>query len=76
MRRNNGGVQRRPIDVGGRKPLHGAVAARAPAGNIAHGNSVGGTKRSGNDGAQITEQTDWVNLTKGMKECEYTYGFS
>ena len=58
MRRNNGGVQRRPIDVGGRKPLHGAVAARAPAGNIAHGNSVGGTKRSGNDGAQITEQTD------------------
>ena len=49
MRRDKSGVQRRPMDVGGKKPLHGAVAARAPAGNIAHGDGVRGTKRAGND---------------------------
>ena len=76
MRRNKGGVQRRPMDVGGKKSLHGTVAARAPAGDIAHGDVVGRTKRAGNDGAQIAEHGDGVDLTKGAKQCEYIHGFS
>ena len=75
MRRNKGGVQRRPMDVGGKKPLHGAVAVRAPAGNIAHGDGVGGTKCAGNDGTQLAAQGDRVDLTKGVKKCEYVHGF-
>jgi hypothetical protein len=76
MRRNKGGVQRRLMDVGGKKPLHGTVAARAPAGNIAHGDGVGCTKRTGNDVAQLPEHGDGVNLTKGAKQCEYIHSFS
>ena len=68
MRRNKSGVQRRPMDVGGKKPLHGTVAARAPAGNIAHGDVVWGTKCAGNDGTQLTEHGDGVDLTKGVKQ--------
>jgi hypothetical protein len=64
MRRNKGGVQRRPMDVGGKKPLPGAVAIRAPAGNITHGDVVGCTKRAGNDVAQLPEHGDGVDLTK------------
>ena len=76
MRRNKSGVQQRPIDVGGKKPLHGTVAARAPAGNIAHGDGVWGTKCAGNDDTQLTERSGRVNLTKWVKECEYIHGFS
>jgi len=76
MRRNKSGVQRRPMDVGGKKSLHGAVAIRAPAGNITHGDVVGRTKRAGNDVAQIAEHDDGVDLTKGAKQCEYIHGFS
>ena len=76
MRRNKSGVQRRPMDVGGKKPLHSTVAARAPAGNIAHGDGVGGTKCAGNDGAQIAEHGGGVDLTKGVKQCEDVHGFS
>ena len=76
MRRNKGGVQRRPMDVGGKKSLHGAVAIRAPAGDIAHGNVVGRTKRAGNDIAQLPEHGDGVDLTKGVKQCKYIHGFS
>jgi hypothetical protein len=76
MRRNKGGVQRRPMDVGGKKPLHGAVAVRAPAGNIAHGDGVGCTKRAGNDVAQLPEYGGGMDLTKGAKQCEYIHGFS
>jgi hypothetical protein len=64
------------MDVGGKKPLHRAVAIRAPAGNIAHGDVVGRTKRAGNDVAQLPEHGDGVDLTKGAKECEYIHGFS
>ena len=64
------------MDIGGKKPLYRAVAVRAPAGNIAHGNGVGCTKRASNDGAQLPEHGDGVNLTKGVKECEYIHGFS
>ena len=76
MRRNKSGVQRRPMDVGGKKSLHGAVALRAPAGNIAHGDGVGCTKRTGNDVAQLPEHGGGMDLTKGVKECEYVHGFS
>ncbi len=76
MRRNKGGVQRRPMDVGGKKSLHGAVAVCAPAGNIAHGDGVGCTKRAGYDVAQLPEHGDGVDLTKGAKQCEYIHGFS
>jgi hypothetical protein len=76
MRRDKGGVQRRPIDVGGKKSLHSAVAVRAPARNIAHGDSVGCTKCTGNDVAQLPEHGDGVDLTKGAKQCEYIHGFS
>jgi hypothetical protein len=44
-----------------KKPLYGAVAARALAGNIAHGDGVGCTKCSGNDGAQLAEHVaEWT----------------
>jgi hypothetical protein len=44
-----------------KKPLHGAVAARTPAGNIAHGDCVGLTKCAGNDGAQLAEPVaEWT----------------
>ena len=76
MRRNKSGVQRRPMDVGGKKSLHGTVAARAPAGNITHGDGVGRTKCAGNDGAQIAEHGGGVDLTKGVKQCEDVHGFS
>ena len=76
MRRNKGGVQRRPMDVGGKKSLHGTVTARTPAGNIAHGNVVWGTKCAGNDVAQLPEHGGGMDLTKGVKECEYIHGFS
>ena len=69
MRRDKGSVQRRPMDVGGKKPLHSAVVVRAPAGNIAHSDGVGCTKCAGNDGTQLLEQSDQVNLTKRGKEC-------
>jgi hypothetical protein len=76
MRRNKGGMQRRPVDVGGKKPLHGAVATRALAGNIGHGDGMWCTKRVGNDGAQLTERSGAVDLTKRVKECEDIDGFS
>ena len=76
MRRNKSGVQRRLMDVGGKKPLHGAVAIRAPAGDIAHGDVVGRTKRAGNDVAQLPEYGGGMDLTKGVKECEDVHGFS
>ena len=76
MRRDNGSVQRRPMDGRVEKLLHGAVAIRAPAGNIAHGNVVVRTKRAGNDFAQLPEYGGGMDLTKGVKECEYVHGFS
>ena len=76
MRRNKGGVQRRPMDGCIEKPLHCAVAIRAPAGDIAHGDVVGRTKRTGNDVAQLPEHGGGMDLTKGAKQCEYVHGFS
>jgi hypothetical protein len=58
------------------KPLHGAVAIRAPAGDIAHSDVVGRTKRTGNDVAQLPEHGGGMDLTKGAKQCEYIHGFS
>ena len=58
------------------KPLHCAVAIRAPAGDIAHGDVVGRTKRTGNDVAQLPEHGGGMDLTKGVKECECIHGFS
>ena len=75
MRRNKGGVQRRPMDVGGKKLLHGAVAIRAPAGDIAHGDGVGCTKRAGNDGAQLTERSGRVNLQKQRNSANISMAF-
>ena len=37
MRRDNGGMQRRLQDWSVKKPLHGALAARAPVVNNVHG---------------------------------------
>jgi hypothetical protein len=44
--------------------------------NIAHGDGVGYTKCASNDDTQLTERSGRVNLTKGVKECEYIHGFS
>ncbi len=63
-------MQRQPMDVGGRKTLHGAVAVRAQARNIAHSDVVGRIKRAGNDGAQLPECSGGVDLTKGVKKYE------
>ena len=76
MRRNKSGVQRRPMDGRVKKPLHRAIAIRAPTGNIAHGDVVGRTKRAGNDVAQLPEYGGGMDLTKGVKECEDVHGFS
>ena len=56
------------MDIGGRKTLHGTVAVRTQARNIAHSDVVGRIKRSGNDGAQLPEHGDGVDLTKGVKK--------
>lgn len=63
------------MDVGGKKPLHCAVATRAPAGNIAPGDVVREIQYAGNDGTQLAAQGDRVDLTKGVKKCEYVHGF-
>ena len=76
MRRNKSGVQRRPMDVGGKKLLHGAVAIRAPAGDYAaHGDVVGCTKRAGNDGAHLTERSSRVNLQKQRNSANISMAF-
>ena len=48
--------------------MHGTVAVRAQARNIAHSDVVGRIKRAGNDGAQLPEHGDGVDLTKGVKK--------
>lgn len=58
-----------------KKPLHRAVATRAPAGNIAPGDVVREIKCAGNDGTQLAERGDRVDLTNGVKKCEYVHGF-
>ena len=58
------------------KLLHRAVAIRAPAGNIAHGDVVRRTKCASNDVAQLPEHGGGMDLTKGAKQCKYIHGFS
>jgi hypothetical protein len=44
--------------------------------NIAHGDGVGRTKCTGNDGTLLVAQGDRVGLTTGVKQRECGYGFS
>ena len=64
------------MDGCGEKALNGAVVTRTPARDIAHGDVLRRTQRTGDDGAELAQHGGGMDLTKGAKQCKYIHGFS